>query len=143
MIASDTTDADGNDETAGSTYVVTNNSAGQQVITYTNILGQVYLIQQSDSSTSSSCSCQANGDDGLVYSDDYITFNANGQAIEQIGFDGVSTFTDYDPMTGLALGSWTDNAGNGIFTPGVDSMQVSRFESPPTTVAGTGRGRHG
>ena len=56
VIASDTTDTDGNDETAGSTYVVTNNSAGQQVITYTNILERVYLAQQSDSSTSSSCS---------------------------------------------------------------------------------------
>ena len=38
---------------------------------------------------------------GLSTAMDYITFNANGQAIEQIGFDGVSTFTDYDPIDGV------------------------------------------
>ena len=39
-------------------------------------------------------------------------------------------------MTGLPLASWTDNVGTGVYTAGVDSMQVSH-ESAPTSVAGT------
>lgn len=100
--------------------------------TFTNMLGQVYLVQQSDPSTSA-----AAGQTGS-YSDAVTKYNLNGQAIEQIGADGTAIYTIYDPLTGQAGATWTDVNGNGSFDPGIDSKTI--YTPTPMTSDPTAKG---
>jgi YD repeat-containing protein len=127
VVASNTTDANGNVETAGSTWVMSSSDGGQNwTKTFTNVLGEQYLVQQSDPSTAASPGQTPSTGSGqaLAYSDAVTMFNLNGQPFEQIGTDLTKSFTIYDPYTGQAGASWTDVAGTGIFDPGLDPRNL-------------------
>jgi hypothetical protein len=52
VVANDTTDANGNIETAGSTWVMTSSDGGKNwTKSFTNVVGETYLVQQSNPST--------------------------------------------------------------------------------------------
>ena len=128
VVASDTTDANGNLETAGSTWVLSTSDGGQSwAKAFTNVLGEQYLVQQSDPGSSAAPGA------GQSYGDALTLFNLNGQAFEQVGADGTKQFTIYDPMTGQAGASWTDVAGTGAFVAGVDPRTVTH----PAALAGS------
>jgi len=95
--------------------------------TFTNVLGEQYLVQQSDPSSSAAPGQAPSTGSGQAdaYSDALTMFNLNAQPIEQIGTDGTKTFTIFDPYTGQPGATWTDVAGTGVFDPGIDPKTVT------------------
>jgi YD repeat-containing protein len=119
VVAQETPDANKNIETAGSTWTMSSSDGGKSwTRTYTNMLGQVYLIQQSNAGSSAALGQKQ------PYSDELTTYNLNGEVVKQVGFDGTTTYTISNPMTGQPAAVWVDINGDGKFTPGVDTETV-------------------
>jgi hypothetical protein len=59
-------------------------------------------------------------------------FDANGREIESVYFDGTDNRTDYNPITGEVLDTWTDVNGNGVFDPGIESKQFNNPSAATT-----------
>jgi len=87
--------------------------------TYTNVLGQQYLVQQSGPSTSA-----ASGVPAGSYADQVTSFDGNDRPQQVTGFDGTQTMTIYDPATGQAAAAVTDIDKDGTYAAGVDRKSV-------------------
>ena len=61
---------------------------------------------------------------------DNTTFDNNGRPITETGIDGSVTHIDYNPLNGTVADTWLDVAGNGVYTPGVDSKTLYSYSDP-------------
>src|SRR5882724_5262267 len=108
--------------TAGSTWVsVTGGGAGgsaNTTTTYTNVLGQVYLVQKSKPDTA--------GHTDNAMADAMTSFDGNGRAIKYVDFDGTISLMSYDPVTGALASIVTDMNHDGAYEPGIDRKSVSK-----------------
>ena len=120
------TDAQGNPDpnvTAGSTWtqVQTDISSNPYHVStiYTNSLGEPYLTQTSIDPPP--------GQTNIVTTDSVTNFDANGRPISSQGFDGSTTYTIYDPLTGQVGAQFVDAAGSGNYDPTKDPKSVTHF----------------
>ena len=121
VVAADTTDANGNVETAGSTWTKVSSDGGTNyTITYTNMLGQQYLVQQSGPGTGATAGTTPAGS----YADRVTTFDANDRPYKVTDFDGSKTFVIYDPLTGQPGATIQDLNGDGSYEPSVDRKSI-------------------
>ena len=116
------TDANGNPDAnvlAGSTWTMTTSGGtANTTITYTNVLGLQYLVQQSGPTTSAESPGQNQ------YTDATTTFDGNDRESSSTGFDGTTTDTIYDPLTGRVGATWIDMNHSGVFAAGVDPKSI-------------------
>jgi YD repeat-containing protein len=120
VIASPTTDATGGTLTAGSTWTESTDANGIVTTTYTNVLGEVCVVEISTPSKS------AASDSFPAYTDATTAYDGNGRAIKQVDASGTATYTIYGPTTGLAELTWVDENGNGVFDSGTDAKTITR-----------------
>lgn len=107
---------------AGSTIAIASANGGSQwTRTYTNLLGQVIVTQQSGVNDSANASPQSST----------TQYDGNGRPVLSVGFDGSMTHTQYSPATGMVSATWIDANGNGVFDAGVDSKTL--FDATATT----------
>jgi hypothetical protein len=98
---------------------VTTNGSSNTTITYTNALGEQYLSQETTPSTSNPTAPKT--------VDATVLFDGNGRPIKTIGYDGTTTLTIYDPITGQAGAQWVDMNHTGVYVGGKDPKTVQQF----------------
>ncbi|HSZ55715.1 MAG TPA: hypothetical protein VK797_08650 [Tepidisphaeraceae bacterium] len=109
---------------AGSTWTsVTAGGSNNTTTAYTNALGEPYLSQQNTPGTNSQPSTTV---------DAVTDFDNNGRPIKTVGFDGTTTYTIYDPVTGQMGAQFTDKKHTGGYVPGVDPKIVRQFVAQGT-----------
>src|SRR6185312_15795344 len=101
--------------TGASTSPVTDGSANTS-ISYSNLLGEQYLTQQTTPTTSS------DGSVGNPTADATSEFDGNGRLITSDNLDGTQTNVVYDPMTGAVGAVYVNMSGNNSdpYQPGID-----------------------
>ena len=130
------TDANGNPDAnvlAGSTWTkTTSGGTANTTITYTNVLGQQYLVQQSGPMTSA----QSPGQNR--YADATTSFDGNDRPSSSTGFDGTTTDTIYDPLTGRVGAAWVDMNHSGVFAAGLDPKSIEHPTALSTSASTPG-----
>lgn len=114
---------DSNAELDSTWTSVTAGGSNNTSTTYTNMLGEQYLSQENTPGTNRQTSPTT---DAVTY------FDNNGRPIKTVGYDGTTTLTVYDPVTGQAAASILDMNRNGVYDPGVDRKSIQSFSGAPT-----------
>lgn len=119
VVFSDYSDANGRHVSAGSTYTKVSTDGGKNwATTYVNVLGQAYLVQQSDPASS------AVPGSAQSYSDAFTSFDASGRPTKQVALDGTTTRIIYNPVTGQVGATWVDLVGDNQYDPVTESKTV-------------------
>jgi YD repeat-containing protein len=107
---------------------LTTNGTNNTTTTYTNMLGQVYLVQKTQPGTALH--------QQQAVTDAITSFDGDGRVIKYIDFDGTTTYTSYDPFTGQIANAFTDMNRNGVYDVGVDRKSVSKVGGTSLLAAG-------
>ena len=131
VITADGTDfhglADGNVK-AGSTWSSVTTSGKNTTVTYTNTLGQAYLVQKTQPGSA--------GHPVQLMTDAITSFDGAGRVIKYVDFDGTTTYSSYDPATGQLASQFVDMNGNHVDDAGIDRKSKQKPTSTSLPAAG-------
>jgi RHS repeat-associated protein len=108
---------------------ITTDGTKNTTTTYTNMLGQVYLVQKTQPGTALH--------QQQAVTDALTSFDGDGRIIQYVDFDKTVTLYSYDPITGQLASTVTDMNRNGVYDPGIDQKSISTIVSRPAPTTST------